>query len=101
MDYNLFIQIFLLFSFFQNFAKLKLVILFLFVSLNFIFFLFQSSYEKLQKFTYRSHTNSPTLTRTTVRFRCPLTRERERGGYVVVGGDGGWRYVRGMWDGGT
>ena len=28
MDYNLFIQIFLLFSFFQNFAKLKLVSLF-------------------------------------------------------------------------
>ena len=86
MEYNLFIQIFLLFSFFQSFAKLKLVFV---LSLNFFFSYFQSSYEKLQKFTYRSHTNSPTLTRTTVRFRCPLTRERE--GYVVFGGmgDGG------------
>ena len=89
MDYNLFIQI-LLFSFFHNFVKLKLVILFSRLILFFpIFNRVMKSYKKLP--IGPTPTPPPTLTRTTV--RCRLTRERERegGGYVVVGGSWGDR----------
>ena len=94
MDYNLFIQIFLSVVFiFHNFVILKLVLF----SRSISFFpIFNRLIEKLQKVTYRSHTNPPPpppLTRTTV--RCPLTREREGGvrrglvGTLAGGVDGG------------
>ena len=91
----------MLFSFFHNFVKLKLVILF--SRLISFFPIFNRVTEKLQKVTYRSHTNPPQpLIRTTV--RCPLTRERERGGahrgWGLRGGMGVRRGLEGTLRGG-
>ena len=78
----------MLFSFFQNFVKLKLINLFSRLISFFLFSIeFLKSYKKLPIDPTPAH---PTLTRTTA--RRPLTREGE---YVVGGGVGGTSWLEG------
>ena len=87
----------MLFSFFHNFFKLKLVTLFSrLISFFPIFNRVMKNYKKLP--IDPTPTPPPTLTRTTV--RCPLTRERESGTWEMGVREGGTSWVGGTLRGG-